>query len=272
MAISMVCRDYSVWATAVACVAIFALPRADAAEPATTFTHLGAEDGLPSPTVWAVAQDPRGFMWFGTSSGLARYDGLEMFVYRHDPQDSRSLVHDDISTLLVDRAGTLWIGTAAGLSRYDSNTDSFENSLAGTLVTALAEGQDGAIWVGADGLNRFDPVSGRVTRHQHDPDNPASLSNNFIWAIHIDGAGRIWIGTNGSGIDRFNPAQSVFEHMELGPALASERNQLDDIVRAIQQDRAGALWVGTDGGLNRLDVSSGERQFFEHDQIVDNID
>jgi ligand-binding sensor domain-containing protein len=88
----MAYREYSVWAAAVACIAVFALPRVDAAEPATTFTHLSGEHGLPSPTVWAVTQDTQGYMWFGTSSGLARYDGLEMFVYRHDPQDPLSLV------------------------------------------------------------------------------------------------------------------------------------------------------------------------------------
>jgi ligand-binding sensor domain-containing protein len=213
-------RDHNGWMVAVAAVVLLAWNSVDAAEPATTFTHLGAEDGLPSPTVWAVAQDSRGFMWFGTSSGLARYDGLEMLVYRHDPQDPRSLIHDDISALLVDRAGTLWVGTAAGLSRYDPGTDSFNRFV------------------------RLDPNSGHVTRHQHNPDNPASLSNDFIWAIHVDGTGRIWIGTNGSGLDRFDPAQLLFEHIELGPALASERNQLDNIVRAILQDRAGALWVG----------------------------
>jgi ligand-binding sensor domain-containing protein len=138
-------RDHNGWMVAVAAVVLLAWNSVDAAEPATTFTHLGAEDGLPSPTVWAVAQDSRGFMWFGTSSGLARYDGLEMLVYRHDPQDPRSLIHDDISALLVDRAGTLWVGTAAGLSRYDPGTDSFNrfvhdptnpDSLAGNLVTA----------------------------------------------------------------------------------------------------------------------------------------
>jgi ligand-binding sensor domain-containing protein len=77
-------RDHNGWMVAVAAVVLLAWNSVDAAEPATTFTHLGAEDGLPSPTVWAVAQDSRGFMWFGTSSGLARYDGLEMLVYRHD--------------------------------------------------------------------------------------------------------------------------------------------------------------------------------------------
>ncbi len=201
----------------VAFVALLAWPAVDAAEPATTFTHIGAADGLPSPTVWAVTQDSRGFMWFATSAGLARYDGLEMFVYRHDPQNTRSIVNDDISGLLVDRAGALWVGTAAGLSRYDPSTDSFDrfthdpnnsNSLAGNLVTALAEDRDGTIWVGAGGLNRLDPVSGHVTRYQHDPDNPASLSNNFIWAIHVGATGQIWIGTNGGGLDRFNPINS----------------------------------------------------------------
>ena len=284
----MASRNNDSLTVAVALFALFALHPVDAAEPATTFTHLGAEDGLPSPTVWAVTQDRQGFMWFATSSGLARYDGLEMFVYRHDPQNSRSLVHDDVSELLVDRAGTLWIGTAAGLSRYDPSTDSFDrfthnpakpNSLAGNLVTALAEDHDGAIWISADGLNRLDPASGHVTRYRHDPDNPASLSNNFIWSIHVDGAGQLWIGTNGSGLDRFNPTDSMFEHIELGPELESDRNQLDDIVRAIHKDRSGALWVGTDGGLNRLDVTSGERQFFDYDydepadtdSIADNI-
>lgn len=245
----------------------------EAAEPATTFTHIGSEHGLPSPTVWAITQDSRGFIWFATSSGLARYDGLDMTIYRHNPGDSRSLTHDDVSSLLVDRAGTLWIGTAAGLSRYDPGTDSFDRfthdpansgSLAGNLVTALAEDQDGAIWVGAGGLNRLDPVTGQVSRYQHDPGNPSSLSNNFIWAIHVDRADQLWIGTNGSGLDRFNPGTSTFDHIELGPASAAKRNHLDDIVRAIHQDRSGALWVGTDGGLNRLDARSGERQFFEH--------
>jgi len=259
---------------AAALVGLLAWQSLDAAEPATTFTHVGAEDGLPSPTVWAVAQDPQGFMWFATSSGLARYDGLEMFVYRHDPQNSRSLVHDDISALLVDRAGTLWIGTAAGLSRYDPSTDSFDsithdsadpNSLAGNLVTALAEGKDGAIWVGAGGLNRFEPLLGRVTRYPSDPGSPASFSKDVIWAIHIDAANQVWIGTNGSGLVRLNPSNSIVENIELGPVDPSERNQLDNIVRTIQQDRSGALWVGTDGGLNRLDLKLGKRQFFEYD-------
>ena len=105
MTASMADRDRNTWTVAVAIVALLTCHAVDAAEPATTFTHRGEEDGLPSRTVWAIAQDQQGCMWFASSSGLARYDGIEMVVYRHDPQNSRSLVHDDISGLLVDRAG-----------------------------------------------------------------------------------------------------------------------------------------------------------------------
>ncbi|MGD8341284.1 MAG: two-component regulator propeller domain-containing protein, partial [Gammaproteobacteria bacterium] len=243
-----------------------------AGEPATTFTHLGPESGLPAPNVWSVVQDNRGFMWFATSAGLVRYDGIEMSVYRNNPMDDRSLVHDDVSVLLVDRSGTLWVGTAAGLSRYDARTDSFDRflhdpadpgTLAGNLVTALAEDDTGALWVGASGLNRLDPVSGRVTRFRHAPDDMSSIPNDFIWSIHIDAAGALWLGTNGGGFGRFDPGPGTFARVPLGPAEEAERNQLDEIVRAVYEDSRGNLWAGTDGGLNRIDRSSREREFFE---------
>jgi len=245
-----------------------------AAEPATTFTHIRAEDGLPSPTVWSIVQDQDGFMWFATSSGLVRYDGIEMTVFRNDPQDPRSLVHDDVSALLAGRSGSLWVGTANGLARYDPASETFEafthaasnrSSLAGNLVTALAEDESGAVWVGASGLNRIDPVTGNITRYQHDDQDPRSLANDFIWAIHVEANQRLWIGTNGGGLDRFDPATRSFEHIELGPADAQERNQLDAIVRAIHEDESGTLWVGTDGGLNIIDPATNERQFLEYD-------
>ena len=38
------------------------------------FEHLSVQDGLPHNTVFAITQDQRGFMWFGTADGLSRYD------------------------------------------------------------------------------------------------------------------------------------------------------------------------------------------------------
>lgn len=42
------------------------------------------QDGLPSNAVFDIYQDQKGFMWFSTNNGLARYDGNQMKVYLQD--------------------------------------------------------------------------------------------------------------------------------------------------------------------------------------------
>jgi len=67
--------------------------------PAFKFEHLSLEDGLSQSTVYAILQDNKGFMWFGTQDGLNRYDGYQFTIYRHNPTDSNSLSHNEIFTL-----------------------------------------------------------------------------------------------------------------------------------------------------------------------------
>jgi ligand-binding sensor domain-containing protein len=45
------------------------------------FEHLTVEQGLLRPTVYSMAQDSRGFIWFGTPGGLCRYDGNVIRLY-----------------------------------------------------------------------------------------------------------------------------------------------------------------------------------------------
>ena len=78
------------------------------------FDRLAFEDGLSHNNVWSVAQDARGFMWFGAVGGLNRYDGYSFKVYHHDPEDPDSLIDNAIRKLHIDRSGSLWIGTWAG--------------------------------------------------------------------------------------------------------------------------------------------------------------
>src|SRR5262245_10152928 len=52
--------------------------------------RIGSEHGLSHNTVYAILQDSRGFMWFGTQDGLDRYDGYAFVSYKKDPADARS--------------------------------------------------------------------------------------------------------------------------------------------------------------------------------------
>src|SRR4030095_11186484 len=40
----------------------------------------GLRDGLPSNVIWAIVQDPQGYLWLGTDGGLVRFDGARFVV------------------------------------------------------------------------------------------------------------------------------------------------------------------------------------------------
>src|SRR5262245_52980455 len=72
--------------------------------------RLTIAEGLPNSQVHAIVQDRRGFMWFGTQDGLARYDGNKMRAYRSVEKDPNSLSSTYITALTLDPSGGVWVG------------------------------------------------------------------------------------------------------------------------------------------------------------------
>ena len=120
------------------------------------FGRLTAKDGLSSDQTWELAQDKRGFMWLGTANGLSRYDGAQVKVYRHDPDDPNSVSHNLVRAMIADQSGDLWVGTWGG------------------------------------GLNQYNLEKDASIHYQHDPDNPHSLVSNIVRTVYEDRAGTIW--------------------------------------------------------------------------------
>jgi ligand-binding sensor domain-containing protein/signal transduction histidine kinase len=238
-------------------------------DPASTirFDRVTGEDGLSQNVVLTIAQDRRGFMWFGTEDGLNKYDGYQFTVYKHDPDDPKTLSDNFVSVVYQDRAGVLWIGTRNGLNRLDSSTGTFvryehdpddSQSIGGAWIVSLCEDREGALWIGTDdgGLDRFDRESGTFTHYRHDPADPASLSDDGVGAVYEDQKGHLWVGTD-AGLDLLNRETGTFTHFQNRPGDPQSLGGAE--VSAITEDQEGHLWIGTeDGGLNRLDHSSGD--------------
>jgi signal transduction histidine kinase/ligand-binding sensor domain-containing protein len=249
--------------------AVLAAPFAPASADAASvirFDRITGEDGLSQNVVLAIAQDSRGFMWFGTEDGLNKYDGYAFTVYKHDPDDPTTLSDDYVSVIYEDREGVLWIGTRNGLNRLDNSTGVFARyehdpkdaqSIGGAWVVSLYEDRAGALWVGTDdgGLDRFDCQSGTFAHYRHDPDDPTSLSDDGVGAIYEDREGALWVGTD-VGLDLLDRKTGTFTRFQNRPGDPHSLGGAE--VSTIAEDREGRLWVGTeDGGLNRLDRSSG---------------
>lgn len=172
--------------------------------------RLTVEQGLSQNSVQDFLQDRRGFMWFGTSDGLNRYDGYSFTVFRHNDRDSASLIHNWVAALLEDREGLLWIGTAQGVSVWNPKINRFTNyrhnpadpySIGADGVFSLMEDRAGNVWVTmlASGLARFDRATRHFTRYTHNPHNPKSLRSNQVYAICEDKQNGLWVAT-GNGL------------------------------------------------------------------------
>ena len=64
-----------------------------------TFEQIAQDDGLSQSTGRCILQDHKGFLWIGTENGLNKYDGAAITIFRHDPDDPRSLRDSQIWAL-----------------------------------------------------------------------------------------------------------------------------------------------------------------------------
>jgi len=227
------------------------------------FEQFTVNDGLSQNFVTCILQDHQGFLWFGTRSGLNRYDGYTFKVYSFEAEDTTSISANAIQTIYEDKQGNLWVGTwFGGLNKYDRATDRFvrysydREALSGptlNLTFPIQEDQSGMLWLGtADGLKRFDPQTGKFTSFIYKPDDPESWKYNFIFAILEAEDGNLWLGTRYeySSLLYFNRTTETFAPFKVDPKNFAPTRPL--IIKAICRDQSGNLWVGDAAGLFRI--------------------
>ena len=224
------------------------------------FERLSTDWRLSSSVIFSIETDSNGFVWFGTASGLNRFDGKRIETFRHIPGDDLSLSNDVVRSLYLDASGVLWVGTDDGLNRVDAANQHFETysltedpeNTALNAVNVIYEDSQNRFWVGTDGgLGLFERQDNNFEIWQNDPDLPESLSSNVVLDIFEDSNGSLWIAT-GNGLEQYMAVDGSFEHYQHNP---QDPNSLPhNIVQAINEDEAGFLWVGLyDGSLAKFD-------------------
>lgn len=128
------------------------------------FYKLDTYTGLSHNQVNAILKDQDGFVWFGTMSGLNRYDGYSCRVFRKNYNDSASLVDNNILSLYELPNRQIWILTMGGPCIYNSSTEKFETDYngylrslglpAGTIAT-IVKGNNGRYWFAYDNFDLY---------------------------------------------------------------------------------------------------------------------
>jgi len=130
-----------------------------------------------------------------------------------------------------------------------------DDGLTDNQAIDLAQDHHGFIWIAtANGLNRFDGVE--VRQFLHDRDRTGSLPHNDVRALAVDGRGRLWVGTRGGGLSRFDAAQERFIVHRKGDGSPCTLGS--DFINVIIPDGKRGLFLGTrTDGFIHLDFDSG---------------
>ena len=195
-----------------------------------------AEDNYEA--IMGLCQDQTGRLWVGTHQGTLGWIEADRFIALKERSPHR------LETMMHDSEGVLWIGAGGKMPAlyYKDGHRLCASDLTGLeavpYVNALCE-HAGTLWVGTTaGLFAVDLHSKQVCQFTKDQ---GGLTINNILSLAVDQQGRLWIGTRGAGVIRYDG--ETFRGIRLGSSLE------ENMVEAILCDRRGRLWFGTRAGL-----------------------
>ena len=127
--------------------------------------------------------------------------------------------------------------------RYVQTIYNNENGLPGGKANDIAQTTDGVLWIGTyGGLYRYNGTQFTLM------DNFESVKNANC--LYTDEAGRLWIGTNDSGL-------SICINDNIANVLDESDGLGADSVRCITQGADGRYYIGTTGSLSVVTLSGG---------------
>lgn len=219
---------------------------------------------LPGNNIRAVDIDSLGYIWIGTQqNGIGRFDGYNCRVFN---QGNSLLPNDQLNTSIkVDLYGNIWIGSAGSLIKVDKNKIEDYNWIIYRNENILSPypaifdiefADNDAVWIGAHwGLSRL----------QND-----SIQTNYddfrevTQAVKIDFNNDLWIGTQYSGIYKYN-GLNWMNYNTTNSELPSNG------IYNLTLDNNGTLWAATGGGLAKFDGIKWSTYNIENSGLPSNV-
>ncbi|MCW8998213.1 MAG: diguanylate cyclase, partial [Kangiellaceae bacterium] len=252
---------------------------------ASQFTRYrsGESFNLASGSVEGIVRDAEGTLWIGSEGGGLNYllaTDTDFQQLHYSEQTPNGLNDNDVEVVYQDPVNPdwLWLGTRfGGLNRLDKKSLDKESpefvhykkgnnpsaSISGNDVRAILRDKKD-LWVGTTtGLTRLNLESGEARHFLNDPNDSTSISNNSVYALFMDSDNRLWVGTNGGGLNRFERSNNQFIAYKSDPQIKNSlsHNTVWDIV----EDSEKNLWVTTSRGLNKL-------HYTQHDSLQPKFD
>lgn len=213
---------------------------------------------FPYNNVVKIQQDSRDCLYFGTQSGLFRYNGVSTQRYEHIPFDDTTIRSNQIQTMLMEQDDILWIGTYSGLERFDTKTEEITHYLSsGDVISAVFRDSKNRLWVGTlSGLYLYPDQTDKTFITFTNQKSNFFIGNDTIRSISEDSHGVIYACTY-DGVWEYNEMHHSFTRCSILPEGCPGKNK---VVYSFIED-AGSYWLAVWGvGLVHIEP---ERNTYE---------
>jgi len=245
-----------------------------AQQPQIQFSGIDLSNGLSHNQVNAIFKDAKGFIWFGTLSGLNRFDGYQFKVFKHDPRDTSSISDDNIINIFELPDHKLYLETRSGPNVYDPEKQLFIRNVKGYLtglgvsagaVTDILKDNEGNFWfnAGAEGIFKYD-VSRSVAAHlKTGGGNTISLANTAVSALQKDDRGNVWVIHRDKTIELLDKLTGKVKQ-RIVSLQVKQPAEFQDFKLFV--DREGDFWIYTlnnQRGIDYYAPATGKRHFID---------
>jgi signal transduction histidine kinase/ligand-binding sensor domain-containing protein/DNA-binding response OmpR family regulator len=215
---------------------------------------------LTSEGISCIYIDPDGIYWVGTiRGGINKYDkNLNLFDGKMGDAFRDGGTQSTVVTGFAQQPdGNLWVATdGGGLYSFDRKTERLQRVPLlvdgrvalplGILTLQWTSGKKLLIGTFSKGLLSYDPATGRTQRLPTGAD-PGDMNANSIYCLWEDSAGRIWAGTNGSGVSVLKDGRVQYRLLPNPTRPTDIRLPVNGFIRSIAVDRDGHIWIGSHG-------------------------
>ena len=215
------------------------------------FSQLNINNGLSHNQVNSIFKDSQGFMWFGTASGLNRFDGYTFKVFKHDANNKNSISDDYIANIFEGPDKKLWISTRYGFSFYDPDKEVFNNDislLSRTLKLPVSQYLIKIVRTSAtdfcflyldSGIYIYNTLTKQTKRYYHSINSTPSLYSNSIADITLDVKHNIWLLYSDRTVEMLDiKTNKITYHTDVFNKATNDKNGRYSLI----VDRDNDLW------------------------------
>lgn len=217
-----------------------------------THTQLFSKDNFPGEPsiISSLYQDREGNLYISPHrEGLFCYDRNRKLKYHL--HTGNSALTNDIILSMIEKDGKLWLATdGGGINILDTKNLIIEsirhipgdvNSMPVNSITCLYKDPQDNVFAGSvrGGMLGFKKVSIKTYRDVT-LNCPYGLSERAVISLYEDNDGILWIGTDGGGVNRYDPTSDSFTHytsLKLGKVVAITSYSDSELLISLYNDR-----------------------------------